>query len=83
MRKDLIALIDEKFGSIEDVQLFVRATLLDWRYKKYGFHKDERTPLRVAKAANGLGKFLYPSQVTLRNNLQSFKLILSIIVWTS
>lgn len=57
MKRDLLALLNEKFGNIEDVQLFARATLLDWRFKIYAFFKDLRTPRRVAKAIDGVSKF--------------------------
>ncbi len=57
MKEHLLALLREKFANVEGVRWYAAATLLDPRFKKFGFnHDDVRSPIRIADAISFVGK---------------------------
>lgn len=61
MQQEFLKQIETSFGNVEEVQLFAAATLLDPRFKKFGFTKAEddfRAPVRIAKAISTVCKSL-------------------------
>ena len=51
-----MAFIREYFGNVEGTPIFAAATLLDPRFKKYGFSQYMRTPIRLSTAIAFVGE---------------------------
>lgn len=57
MKEHILSLLHEKFGKIEDVPKYAAATLLDPRFKKFGFSDNMRGPIRVANAITFVSEY--------------------------